>query len=169
MPKASGYIRFVGKGYGAVAFAETIEYPRRNICFIEMNPANQVYLASWVDGTYYKPPKMWKMERNVVYPFTLEYKPGGIVMARVGGVELTPLPAPKVERPFKTFGDVEYYPNWWDVPEYRNTAIGAGAGAAIGAIAGYFIKPLGPVVSEAVLALIGGLGGGAAGYLTAKP
>jgi len=50
-----------------------------------------------------------------------------------------------------------------------NPYIGAGAGAAIGAIAGYFIKPLGPIVSEAVLALAGaGLGGGI-GYVTAKP
>jgi len=57
-------------------------------------------------------------------------------------------------------------PYAWPV-NWVPVVVGAGAGAAIGAIAGYFIKPLGPAVSEAVLALIGGLGGAAAGYLTA--
>jgi len=53
--------------------------------------------------------------------------------------------------------------------DYALPVAGAAVGAGIGAVAGHFLKPLGPVTSEVILALVGGLGGGAIGYLIAKP
>jgi hypothetical protein len=170
LPKVSGYVRFKA-GWSEVGFTDHWGVPyTKGTVYIEASPgdpkARSVYMATILTGgPAQKPTVVVKLQEGVVYPFTLEYTPGGYAHATIAGMDLGTLPAPKEELPFNV-SNAYYYANWWDVPEYRQAAIGAGVGGVGGVLAGYLIT------KNPMYALAGiptALIGAAVGYYTAKP
>ena len=170
MPKVSGYVRFKA-GWSEVGFTDHwgSPYPKGAV-YIEASPgdpkARGVYMATILTrGAAQKPTVVVKLEEGKPYPFTLEYTLGGYAHGTIAGLDLGTLPAPKEELPFMV-SNADYYANWWDVPEYRQAAIGAGVGGGVGILLGYL------ATKDPKYALVGiptALAGAAIGYYTAKP
>ncbi len=134
MPKLSGYVRFL-EGYSLIGFAPSFEYPRENLVWIESSPNGWVYMPTVVDGTLHlsqktDPPRITRLEKGRLYPIHLEYS-NGVARGNVAGYDFGTLPAPMVELPL-IIENIEYYPNWWDVPENQRAAIEITASGLMG-------------------------------------
>lgn len=166
MPKVSGYVRFK-TGWSEVGFTDHWGVPYTNIVYLEMGPDDNpgVYIRTIVNSQPYDPPKVVRgLERDKVYPFTLEYSIGGQAHGVIAGQDLGTSPAPAVDLPF-SFSNSDYYA---EGPNYRNMLIGGSLVGVVGGVVGYAIKPKKPLIPILVGVGLGVAVGCGIVYITAK-
>jgi len=138
----------------------------RNSVYISNTPGGRFFFNVYVNG---KPlpetPHTHVFPHGTVTPFTLEHNPEtGRARAWIGNMFMGEYDAPRIELRLRDLPSSPwYYSNWWDVPEYQRTVIGAGVGGVGVSVPTYLYTKNVPLAVGA--GVVGALIGAAIGYL----